>query len=166
LHYFCSLSELNRMIVQMENPSKTISKMMVMLPSVMSRKISRTILKDSCKDLISGMPTHHILILIALEESGAIETTKLGERVGISKSHMSAATDQLTSLGLINRELSSSDKRKSILSLTAEGLQMYKTIMEHISGCVESAIQDLDETEKHNLEAAFLTIEKFYHNVL
>lgn len=140
--------------------------MMVMLPSVMSRKISRTILKDSCKDIIGGMPTHQIMILLALEEAGTIETTKLADQVGLTKSHMSAATDQLTSMGFIHKELSTSDKRKSILSLTAEGLQMYKTITENISGCVEFAIQDLDEQEQQELEAAFITIEKFYNNVL
>ena len=140
--------------------------MMVMLPSVMSRKMSRTILKDSCKDLIAGMPTHHILILIALEDTGAIEVTKLGEQVGLSKSHMSAATDQLTTLGLIHRELSISDKRKSILSLTADGLRMHEAIMENISDCVALKIQDMSEIEKESLEAAFATIEKFYNNVL
>jgi DNA-binding MarR family transcriptional regulator len=68
-----------------------------------------------------GLSLRSVLVLACLSEDGEWSQQQVADRVAIDRSDMVKLIDQLEALGLVRRRPDPLDRRRHVLSLTAEG---------------------------------------------
>lgn len=99
-----------------------------------------------------GLKPKHAGLLAALDTGAAASQQDLARRLGVAPSLIVALADQLQELGALERVRDPEDRRRQVLSLTAEGRRL-------LSDCVAAA-QSLDEeltSELSDTQRAALT---------
>ena len=66
------------------------------------------------------IPANHFLVLLLLRNEGPSNTTRMGQRLGMSKQQLSPIIDKLVKNGCISKKSLPEDRRCSVISL-AEG---------------------------------------------
>ncbi|MFF2144021.1 MarR family winged helix-turn-helix transcriptional regulator [Kitasatospora sp. NPDC058190] len=92
-----------------------------------------------------GLKPKHAGLLAALDSGPAVSQQELAKRLGVAPSLVVALADQLQELGAVERVRDSEDRRRQVLSLTAEGRAL-------LSRCADAA-QDLDAELTADLNA-------------
>lgn len=77
---------------------------------------------------------------------------ELGERLGVSKEAVSVSVRRLEKKGYIQRESDPSDKRRVLLSLTQEGLNLLDEVLIHQNAAYEQLLEPLDENQRQQLQ--------------
>jgi MarR family transcriptional regulator, lower aerobic nicotinate degradation pathway regulator len=70
-----------------------------------------------------GLRGYHYRLLAALDEWGPMSQADLGRSTGIDRSDVTAALAELESRNLIERTVDPENKRRNIVTLTAEGAE-------------------------------------------
>ena len=92
------------------------------------------------------------IVLMTLQEMGHAELNELTKRVARDKSQMTRAIRSLERKGLVQRKLSPTDGRVSIISLTPEGDKVVRELMDAVSDVVNEILDPISEVEKHTLK--------------
>jgi DNA-binding MarR family transcriptional regulator len=103
-------------------------------------------------------------ILLAVEKEGT-PSTSLGPRMGMEPTSLSRTLKNMEDKGLIFRETSTEDKRKSLVFLTKEGIEMRKVARDVVLDFNETLYKKISKTK---LKAFFEVSEKIdaYLNTL
>ncbi|MBR6021728.1 MAG: MarR family transcriptional regulator [Kiritimatiellae bacterium] len=81
-------------------------------------------------DLFSASPLSRteteILVLLFLEDGS--EPARLADRLRVSRQSMTGLLDRLESAGYVSREAHETDRRRKVIRLTGEGLEIVRTL--------------------------------------
>lgn len=119
-----------------------LTQLVVTAPEVFRRCFDKRIVEPAINDLRLDLVNYHILIMQYLSTEGAQPVNVVGEKMAISKSQMTLATDRLIRDGLITRSADDADRRKIIIDLSIRGRwvmdEFAKTLRNEISRIVAS----------------------------
>ncbi|MEU5832144.1 MarR family transcriptional regulator [Streptomyces diacarni] len=91
------------------------------------------------------------MIICALEEFGGICQNDLAERSDANRGHLMAHLDQLSSRGILEREVDPEDCRRNVITLTADGRKFAARAMEAASHNEAKVFGALDEPQREQL---------------
>ncbi|MGV2950729.1 MarR family winged helix-turn-helix transcriptional regulator [Glutamicibacter sp. AGC46] len=94
---------------------------------------------------------HHFTIICALEEFGGISQNDLADRSNVNRGHLVAYLDQLSSRGILEREVDPEDRRRNVITLTPEGRKFAARAMEAASHNEAKVFGALDEPQREQL---------------
>jgi DNA-binding MarR family transcriptional regulator len=110
-----------------------------------------------------GVTLRGYVVLSAVAEDGAQTQFGLAQALGIDKSTMVVAVDDLEDKGLVRRRLSPSDRRVRLLELTQAGAHVLETAAVVIREGEAEALAELSQDEQdllvgllHRLEVSFV----------
>ena len=87
----------------------------------------------------NGLRGHHYRLLAALEQWGPASQADLGRDTGIDRSDVTAALSELESRSLIGRRVDPDHKRRNIVTITLQGLDLLlelDTVLDEIQDAV------------------------------
>jgi MarR family transcriptional regulator, lower aerobic nicotinate degradation pathway regulator len=96
--------------------------------------------------------TSHFALLCALDEFGTSSQATLGRRLGMDRSDVVGALNELQRRGLIVRVQDESDRRRNAVSLTAKGRLELGRLIKLVDRAQEEAFDFLSESERSQLE--------------
>jgi DNA-binding MarR family transcriptional regulator len=85
-------------------------------------------------------------ILLIVDKEGA-PSTQLGPRMGMEPTSLSRTLKTMESKGLIYRKIDKNDKRKVLIHLTEEGVQLRKQVKEVVVSFNEKLIKEIPENK-------------------
>jgi MarR family transcriptional regulator, lower aerobic nicotinate degradation pathway regulator len=94
---------------------------------------------------------YHYALLAALEEFGPSSQAALGRRVGIDRSDVVAAINELVEQGLVDRTLDATDRRRNTITITAAGRRHLQRLDEMLAGVQEEFLAPLSTEERGKL---------------
>ena len=94
---------------------------------------------------------HILSVLVSEKENGAVSQQLLADRVGIRPQSLSEALGALEKQGFISRSVSPVDKRKTLVSITDEGIEQSRRLTEERIARADSVFGVLSEEEKTSL---------------
>jgi DNA-binding MarR family transcriptional regulator len=85
-------------------------------------------------------------ILLIVDKEGT-PSTQLGPRMGMEPTSLSRTLKTMESKGLIYRKIDKNDKRKVLIHLTEEGVQLRKQVKEVVVSFNEKLIKEIPENK-------------------
>lgn len=111
--------------------------------------------------LDSGYSLTEARVLLEISRAGNGTANRLAEALGIDRSYMSRIVSKLEGQGLVVRRASKKDGRANDISLTDEGLRVFRDLDERSNEQAERLISGLAEEERGELRRAMRTIKKY-----
>ncbi|MFD0656438.1 MarR family winged helix-turn-helix transcriptional regulator [Thermocatellispora tengchongensis] len=94
---------------------RTLPSRLINMAALSANRLVDRVLADE------GVRRYHYALLAALEEFGPASQAALGRRTGIDRSDVVAAINELAERALVERSPDPADRRRNIVSITAEG---------------------------------------------
>ncbi len=141
-----------------------LTRYLLVSPDVFRRKIEKQILSIALRDLHLALAPYHILIMQVLAEEGNQTVNDVGEKLAISRSQMTFATDRLVDLGLITRQPDEGDRRKIRIDLTIRGRWVTDELTKNIQKGIAGLLDDLDDRDIDRLESGLLILDQISNN--
>jgi DNA-binding MarR family transcriptional regulator len=91
------------------------------------------------------------LVLRALEQSGPTTTVELADRLGLDSSTVSRQLSAIDKRGYIRRQSDAIDRRVTVVSATASGIQAMERVRQHRVGLLADLLHDWDGREISDL---------------
>jgi DNA-binding MarR family transcriptional regulator len=130
-------------------------------PVILTRKVDRQILSIALKDMHISMGMYHLLVLQVLAEENDQTVNDVGQKLAISRSQMTFATNFLVDLGLITRQHDDDDRRKIRIGMTLRGRWVTEELTKNIQREMARLLNDLSEAELIQLESGLQILDKF-----
>jgi DNA-binding MarR family transcriptional regulator len=92
-------------------------------------------------------------VLAALEEYGARSQADLGRLLGLDRNEVSGIVTRLENNGGIDRQPDPADRRRNVVTLTAEGQRRLEEIQRHADTAQHELLAGLDPAERRQLVA-------------
>ena len=124
-----------------------LARSLLISPEVLSRKIDKQILTTALRDMHLSMGMYHMLVLQVLVDEGDQTVNDVGQKLAISKSQMTFATNRLIDLGLINRQPDDEDRRKIRIGLTLRGRWVTEELTKNIRKEISRLLHDLSDED-------------------
>ena len=99
----------------------------------------------------AGARGYHYRLLAALDEYGPSSQAALGRTTGIDRSDVVAALNELAAKGLIDRSPDPSDRRRNIITLTADGARHLQKLDGVLTGIQDELLAPLSPAEREQL---------------
>ncbi|MBB3727507.1 MarR family winged helix-turn-helix transcriptional regulator [Nonomuraea dietziae] len=93
----------------------------------------------------------HYAVLAALDDSGQASQATLSRRTGIYRSDLVSVINELAGRGLVRRENDLSDRRRNIITLTAEGREQLSRLDHLVSALQDDVLAPLSPAEREQL---------------
>ena len=136
-----------------------LTRALLISPEVLSRKIDKQILTTALKDMHLSMGMYHMLVLQVLVDEGDQAVNDVGQKLAISKSQMTFATNHLVELGLITRQLDDEDRRKIRIGLTLRGRWVTEELTKNIRKEISRLLHDLSDEDISELESGLQILD-------
>ena len=91
------------------------------------------------------------IVLKQLQVFGSCSQGELADALGIDYSNLASVTGQLYGRGLIERDRDPADRRRYVVQLTAEGVQLLADADNAIKAGEEDMLQSLEDSEREQL---------------
>lgn len=91
------------------------------------------------------------LIIETLAHNGPLNQKELGNLIGKSEGNITLVVKNLLKAGFVRQEVSPSDKRQKIISLTSEGHQKFMTIYPEFFGVIYQFFSGIPSKEQKNM---------------
>jgi DNA-binding MarR family transcriptional regulator len=101
---------------------------------------------------LGGLAGRDVRVL-AFARGGSLSQRDLCRLTGLDRTTMVAVTDKLEHLGLVRRERSTADRRKQVITMTAEGLRVLDEALTRLARTEASFLTPLDPDEQRQLNA-------------
>ncbi len=137
-----------------------LTRTILISPEVLSRKIDRQILTIALKDMHLSMGMYHLLVLQVLADEGDQAVNDVGQKLAISKSQMTFATNRLIDMGFINRQPDDEDRRKIRIGLTLRGRWVIEELTKNIQKEMTRLLNDLPDEDIIALESGLLILDQ------
>ncbi len=95
-----------------------------------------------------GLRGYHYRLLAALDQFGPASQADLGRDTGIDRSDVTLALTQMEELGLVVREVDSSNRRRKIVSITQAGAAKLRELDEVLDGVQERLLAPLSPAQR------------------
>lgn len=120
---------------------------------LISRTYARShgLLNDGFAANGSGLRSYHYRLLAALEEWGPIGQAELGRRTGVDRSDVVNILGDLERLGLTERTVDPTNRRRNIVSITPAGSAQLKALDNVIENVQERVLAPLSPNERRQL---------------
>jgi MarR family transcriptional regulator, lower aerobic nicotinate degradation pathway regulator len=99
----------------------------------------------------AGTRRHHVSLLAALDEFGPASQAGLSRRTTIDRSDVVAAINELTHLGLVERAPDATDRRRNVVSITAEGKRRLRKLDRLLAAAQDELLTPLSAGERTEL---------------
>ncbi|MEU0436164.1 MarR family transcriptional regulator [Streptomyces sp. NPDC006290] len=96
----------------------------------------------------NGLRGYHYRLLAALEQWGPASQADLGRDTGIDRSDVTAALTELESCGLIERRVDPDHKRRNIVTMTPQGLDVLLELDAVIDQTQEAVLAPLTAAQR------------------
>ena len=96
----------------------------------------------------NGLRGYHYRLLAALEEWGPASQADLGRSTGIDRSDVTAALAELESRNLIERTADPENRRRNIVTLTAEGVDQLRDLDTVVETIQDELLAPLTATQR------------------
>ena len=135
---------------------------MVRIPPILHRKLHRDLFKVVLEEVGANIAPHYMMIMRLIQESGPLSSSEIGETLSISKSQMTHSIDKLITLGMVEREHGTEDRRKIEISLTDKGRSMLEQVDETINNHLRDRMEMLSDGELEKLAESFRYIAEIF----
>jgi DNA-binding MarR family transcriptional regulator len=129
-----------------------LTRNLLISPDVFRRRIEKQILNPAIHELRLELAPYHVWIMQMLAEEGNQSVNDVGEKLAISRSQMTFATDRLFDLGLITRKPDETDRRKVRIDLTLRGRWVTEELAKNIRKGFSRLLDDLSDQNLDQLE--------------
>nr|WP_204366929.1 MarR family transcriptional regulator [Nocardiopsis ganjiahuensis] len=119
---------------------------------------SAALLREGFAEHGGGLRGYHYRLLAALEQWGPASQAELGRDTGIDRSDVTAALLELESLGLVEREVDSANRRRKIVSMTPSGADRLRSLDAVLDGIQESLLAPLTPAQRGQFTAILARI--------
>lgn len=126
--------------------------------SVLSNRVSASIAEAYSRRFGLGIPEWRVIAVLALHPGAS--AAEVAERTAMDKVAVSRAVRRLQQTGRIQRETAAGDRRRSVLELTAEGEQIYRSIMPALQRYEAELLGALNPGERRKLDALLRRLEQ------
>jgi MarR family 2-MHQ and catechol resistance regulon transcriptional repressor len=134
-----------------------ISADLFSVPPLIFRGIRRKLLKPAIVDIDVYISPLHFEIMALLKEAGTLHLAGIGERLNIARAQMTHLIDRLVSLGIVERQMNTTDRRMTNIMLTGKGA----AVLEEHEVNMKNAIKDtLSCLTKEDLESLSDSLRK------
>ncbi|GHF20135.1 hypothetical protein GCM10017786_62670 [Amycolatopsis deserti] len=99
----------------------------------------------------AGARGYHYRLLAALDESGPASQATLGRRSAIHLSDLVATINELADRGLVSREPDPADRRRNVITITADGRRHLKRLDKQIARIQDELLAPLSGHEREQL---------------
>ncbi|MET9407461.1 MarR family transcriptional regulator [Streptomyces sp. NPDC002935] len=96
----------------------------------------------------NGLRGYHYRLLAALEQWGPASQADLGRDTGIDRSDVTAALNELESRGLVQRRVDPDHKRRNIVTITPQGLDILVDLDAVIDQIQEAVLAPLTAAQR------------------
>ncbi|EAR10416.1 MarR family winged helix-turn-helix transcriptional regulator [Reinekea blandensis] len=138
----------------MPDVNKTVLRLDRFLPyrlSVLANRISRSLADQYQAEFGISRPQWRVLAVLG--ETDNLSANDLVDRTAMDKVAVSRAVSGLVNKQLINQSDDKKDKRRSRLSLTPKGLQIYAAIVPAALSFQQNLLANLSAEDIHHLDA-------------
>ncbi len=99
----------------------------------------------------AGLRSYHYRLLAALEEWGPVGQADLGRSTSVDRSDVVTLLGDLERLGLIERTVNPSNRRRNIVSITPAGSRQLRALDHVVNGIQERVLAPLSQNERRQL---------------
>jgi len=107
--------------------------------------------KKLAKD--SGLTTSKLLVLQTIDEQGEVTIGKIAEAVNLTQATITTIIDSLQNAGYVQRERSTSDKRKVFVTLTEDGRETLVAAPTALHQRFSEGFEELEDWEQMQIAA-------------
>lgn len=131
------------------NPELSLNEFIPYILSVLSNEISQNIASQYEQGF--GIDLHQWRVMAILGEHSALSAVEVSHKTAMDKVAVSRAVKKLLAQKLVVREISEFDKRRSILSLSEDGILIYKQVVPLAKNYETKLLQTFTKTELKQL---------------
>jgi DNA-binding MarR family transcriptional regulator len=112
---------------------------------------SRHLLNDGFAASGTGLRSYHYRLLAALQEWGPASQANLGRSTSVDRSDVVTVLSELERLGLIQRTVDPTNRRRNIVSITPAGSKQLQALDNVIDEIQEQVLAPLSQNERRQL---------------
>jgi MarR family 2-MHQ and catechol resistance regulon transcriptional repressor len=121
------------------------------IPPLIFRGVRRKLLKTTLVDTGADISPLHFEIMKLLHEAGTLHIAEIGERLRIARAQMTHLVDKLVDLGIVERQMDTTDRRMTNIVLTGKGGAFLKERDSDIRNAVKETLSCLTDEELKDL---------------
>ena len=139
-----------------ETPRLQLDRFLPYRLSVLSNLVSSAIAGSYSTRFGISIPEWRVMAVLAMQPE--LSAAQVAERTAMDKVAVSRAVSSLLVKGRIERSVSPGDRRRSILKLSAEGVNIYREVVPLALRHEQSLLDVLDSTDRVALERILDTL--------
>jgi len=124
--------------------------------SILSNLISSVIAGSYSARFGLSIPEWRVMAVLAIEPG--LAAAEVAERTAMDKVAVSRAVARLLGKHYLERNISTRDRRRSVLQLSAEGSRIYAEVVPLALGHERAVLEVLEETDRIALERIIMTL--------
>lgn len=119
--------------------------------SVLSNRVSGTISGEYYRRHRLAITEWRVMAVLG--KYPGLSASEVSEHTAMDKVAVSRAVARLLERGLVERETHGDDRRRSVLTLSAKGLEVYSEIAPMVTECQRRLVSPLSQDEREQLES-------------
>ena len=133
---------------------------LLVIPPLIFRSIRRKLTKILPNDVDIDITPLHFEIIALLFESGPLHSAEIGERLQIARAQVTRLLDKLADLGIVDRQIDTSDRRMINVLLTEQGKAFFEQSYRFMKQALGEMLSCLDDTELKDLSDSLRRIRE------
>ena len=118
------------------------------------RSIQRKVVRTAFAQIEEDISLPHLEIIKALKDNGTRHIAEIGDKLQIPKPQMTHLIDKLENLGIVTRQVCSTDRRIINLTLTDKGKRIIEELDRVIKETIKVKLSSLSEDELNELSVS------------
>jgi DNA-binding MarR family transcriptional regulator len=131
-----------------------VSMDLMSIPPLIFRAVRKRITKTTLSGVDIDITPHHFEIVKLLEDKGTLHPSEIGEKLQIAKAQMTKLIDRLVALGIVERKISTTDRRTHNIALTPQAREMLERQKQKTINAVREIMSSLSNEELENLSTS------------